>query len=225
MRPTSVAAVVILIGVLIGCGGKGGSTSAPDPAPAIEAPPNRVTLTAPATSNTPPPAGTAPKDSKEKITVEIAKARFVINGTELPLPGGLPGFEKELGKPSDSSERGVYRGLFWKSLGIKALQEKSGPQRVIQFTFHFEKHDDVFDNVQCDPFPGVIILDGERVTKDTNMAELGKKISGLTEKARFTWELNYTNSSHVYIDAAFRVGPKGAPQNGVDKFTISNTIP
>jgi hypothetical protein len=202
---------------LIGCAGKSNSTPPGDtPEPKTEPLPNQQ----PSTKTT--PSGAPPSDSKEKMKVEIAKGVFVINGTAVPLPGGLPEFEKVLDKPSGTSDRGGYRAVYWKSLGVKALQEKSGQQRIVTVQFHLEEYDDVFDNVKCDPFPGVIILEGERVTKDTDMAEVGKKVSGLKETVLFKWELKYPDWASVYIDATFKVGPKGAPQKGVRQVTVEN---
>ena len=202
MRPTSAAVLsAILTGILVGCSGQGSPTPATDTSgPNTDTSPNRE-----------PTPKTTPDDSKKTMKVEITKGKLTINGTVVPLFGELAGFEKVLGKPSGTNDGGFYRVVYWKSLGIKGLQDKSGMQQLVTIEFHFQGYDDVLANEKGDPFSGVIMLEGEPITKNTDMNELGQKIKSLKRETVVNWKIVYPDTTTVYIDALLK---------GVDRITV-----
>jgi hypothetical protein len=187
----------IMTWVLVGCTDKSTPTSAPEgPKPS----------TAPAPTREPGPKTPAdtPSGSKEKPKVEIAKGRLSINGTAVPLFGELAGFERALGKPSGVSDGSPYRSVYWKSLGIKGLQETSGKQLVVSIAFHFQGYDDILRNETGGPFPGVVVLEGQPITKNTDLGPLVKKISGLKKDVALKYTLDYPDSTHLDIHPALK---------------------
>lgn len=217
MRLQPLCAFMLLAVSVHGCGPKPADTK-PEPdtgttQPKVQPAPSPAPEPQPKT----PTGGPSTADGKDGLKVEIGKGVFAVNGAAIPIPGNIAGFEKGFGKPTSTNDRGgVYRAVYWQPLGIKSLQEKSGEQRIVTLEFHFEKYDDPFDNVKCEAFPGPLIVDGERIAKDTDMDELAKTLGSL-KKTVAHWEIQYPGSGMIHIDTSLNLGPKGKLVKGVRK--------
>ena len=204
-RTTAGVFALILMGTLIGCGGKGSPTPAPvAPTPTTEPLPKRETpRDSPATGTTPAP-GTALSGSKGNLKVEIANATLSINGTTVAMPAEMAIFEKLLGKPSWTSEKGINRWVEWKELGIRGLQETDGSQKFITITFNFDPFWDESTKTFSKPFAGEIVLEGQPIKKSTDPEELSKKITSLKKTMLMAWRIPYENKMSVYVDIGYK---------------------
>jgi hypothetical protein len=189
MRPKAlVVFAVIVTGTLIGCGGKSSTTPATGtPAPATESQPNREVPAGPT------PGGIAPTDSKNKLKIEIAKAKVSVNGTTVAIPAEPAVLEKLFGKPSGSIDDPVSdsnKYVYWSEMGIRGSQDKKGKQVFREIDFNFNPTWDLSAKAMSKPFTGELILEGQVITKATSRAELGQKLK-IGREAFGSWQINY----------------------------------
>ncbi len=197
---------VMLTAISTGCGGKPGHTSTPDtPGPKTHSITRTGTpVVSTPTGRTPKETGSVPSDSKGKMQVEITKGKLKINGIVVPLRAELAGFEQALGKPTRTSERGVYRGVYWKELGISCLQDKTGKQDVISINFNFDGYWDFDESYKSKPFTGAIILESQPISKDTDPDELMKKVSILKKLDGVHLTIQYEDKTTILISTLLK---------------------
>lgn len=189
-----VVVAIALAGAALGCGGKGSAPPAEAPPAATPQPstteptggPAPTPVPAPPTSSA-PTAG-APASDPNKVKVEIAKGAVSINGTPVAFPVELAVLEKALGKASGMIEDPLskdHRYVYWNGLGIHGRQELKEKQVFRDVTFSFRPVYDLSTKDLSPRFAGGITLEGQPVTADTSLSELGQKVRGLqsvTEK-------------------------------------------
>jgi hypothetical protein len=106
----------------------------------------------------------------------------------MPIPGELAVFEKVLGKPSSAIDDPLsqsHKYVLWNELGIRGRYDEAGKQDVRELEFYFGPSWDL------KPFPGELVLEGQRITKATNVAELSQKINILRKMIGDWWSINY----------------------------------
>jgi hypothetical protein len=196
MQKSGVAVLsAMLMGLLIGCSSKDSPTPAPNAAvPATDPLPNRDPPTGTTSGGTTPaPNGAARTDTKNKLKVEIAKAKISINGTVVAIPGQLAVLEKALGKPSGTADDPVHdknKYVFWNGLGIRASQDKGGKQELRAIDFYFDPFWDLSAEVQSKTFTGELLLEGQAITKTTSRAELAQKVK-IGQEYLGSWTIRY----------------------------------
>jgi hypothetical protein len=160
-------------------------------------------------STTPAPGGAPPVDSKNKLKIEIAKAKVSVNGTAVAIPAELAVFEKVFGKPSGTADAPLSdsnKYVFWSELGISCSQDKKGKQEVRQIKISLDPSWDLSAKAVGKPFTGDLIIEGQAITKAlaNNRAELTEKLN-MGRDVFGSWQIEYADPQiHVAINPGGR---------------------
>ncbi len=173
------ATVTVLAGLLAvaGCGKTADTPKAGDPKPVDPKPAD------------PKPAEPKPVEEKDAFKVEIVNDKVSINGVAIPEKPDVADLEKAFGKSSGKNTTGYNNAIYWNDHGIKCLQDKN-TMKIGNIGFYFNGYYDLDSSSSSKPFNGSFLLNGQKVTKATDVKEL-KKTLKLDGGRGFAWFLNY----------------------------------
>ncbi len=111
-----------------------------------------------------------------KMTVEIKRSVFYLNGTAVKLPIKASELEKIIGKP-DRSMEGVRKVSTWDKLGLTGYQ-KTDSDEFIEIGVILNVTDNAFDFTPEMTFSGSFILDGAKITTSGTRNSVNQKKTG-----------------------------------------------
>lgn len=118
----------------------------------------------------------AQQNSVKKMTVEIRKSIFYLNGTAVKFPIASAELENVIGKP-DRTMEGVRRVATWDKLGLTGYQ-KVDSDKYMEIGFILNVAENTFSFTPEKLYNGSLIIDGVHITAASTRDSVNRKKTG-----------------------------------------------